>query len=77
MDILCHLCIVFVMLSHLFSADLWAPAGKGLNSLLLFVMFHFPMWYPGSGVVRDVSIPDFCRLSYFFASQPKIRCLVN
>ena len=23
------------------------------------------MWYPGSGVVFDVSIPDLCHLSYF------------
>ena len=24
------------------------------------------MWYPGSGVVFVVSIPDRCRLSYFY-----------
>ena len=46
------------MLSHLFIAALWSPVGKGLTSWLLFVMFncvfsHFPMWYPGSGVVLD------------------------
>ena len=23
------------------------------------------MWYPGSGVVLDVSIPDLCLLTYF------------
>ena len=53
MDHLCYVCLVFVMLSRLFIADLWSPAGKGR----LFVMFnsvcHFPMWYPGSGVVLD------------------------
>ena len=27
------------MLSHLFVAALWSPAGKGLTSWLLFVMF--------------------------------------
>ena len=59
MDHLCNLCLVIVMLLHLFIAALWSPAGKGLTSWLLFVMFivlwlcYFPMWYPGSGVVLD------------------------
>ena len=39
MDHLCYLCLLFVMLSHLFIATLWSPEGKGLTSLLLFVMF--------------------------------------
>ena len=39
MDYLCYSCIVFVMLSRLVIADLWSPEGKGLTSLLLFVMF--------------------------------------
>ena len=26
---LCYLCLVFVMLSRLFIATLWSPAGKG------------------------------------------------
>ena len=38
MDHLCHLCLVFVMLSRLFIAALWSPAGKGLTSWLLFVV---------------------------------------
>ena len=38
MDHLCYLCLVFVMLSRLFIAALWSPAGKGLTSWLLFVM---------------------------------------
>ena len=38
MDQLCYLCLVFVMLSSLFIAALWALAGKGLTSWLLFVM---------------------------------------
>ena len=25
------------------------------------------MWYPGSGVVLDLSIPDLCHLSYFYS----------
>ena len=59
MDHLCYLYLVFFMLSRLFIAALWSPAGKGLTSLLLFaIMFFvtFPcgiLWYPGSGVVLD------------------------
>ena len=34
------LCLVFVMFSGLFFAALWSPAGKGLTSWLLFVMFN-------------------------------------
>ena len=40
MDHLCNLCLVFVKLSCLFIAALWSPAGKGLTSWLLFVMFN-------------------------------------
>ena len=39
MDHLCYLCHVLAMLSRLFIAALWSPGGKGLTSLLLFVMF--------------------------------------
>ena len=39
MDHLCYLCLVIVMLLRLFFAALWSPAGKGLTSWLLFVMF--------------------------------------
>ena len=38
-DHLCFLCLVFLMLSRLFIAALWSPAGKGLTSWLLLVMF--------------------------------------
>ena len=48
MDHLCYLCV-----SRLFIAALWSPAGKGLTSWLLFVMFNCVLWYPGSGVVLD------------------------
>ena len=42
MDHLCYLevCLVFFMLSHLFIAALWSPAGKGLTSWFLFFMFN-------------------------------------
>ena len=57
---LCFLCLVFLMLSRLFIAVLWSPAGKGLTSWHLFVILlcfcYFPMWYPGSGVVLDCII---------------------
>ena len=60
MDHLCYLCPVFLMLSHLFIAALWSPAGKGLTSRLLLVMFivflFFPKLYPGPGMVLDCSV---------------------
>ena len=28
------------------------------------------MWYPWSGVVLDLSIPDLCRISYFNVTRP-------
>ena len=40
MDHLCYLCIMFVMPWCLLIAALWSPAGKGLISWLLFVMFN-------------------------------------
>ena len=61
MDHLCYLCLVFVMLLCLFIAALWSPAGKGLTSWLLFVMFNCTfvtfldqVWY------LIVLIPDLC-----------------
>ena len=38
MDHLYYLCLVFVMLSCLFIAALWSPAGKGLTFWLLNVI---------------------------------------
>ena len=69
MDHLCYLRLVFVMLWRLFIAALWSPAGKGLTSWLLFVMFNctfvtFPcgildqVWY------LNVLISDPCPFSY-------------
>ena len=42
-----------------FIAALWSQAEKGRTSWLLFVISccHFPMWYPGSGVVLDCIDP--------------------
>ena len=45
------------MLSRLFIAALWSPAGKGLTFWLLFVVFNcifvITMWYLRSGVELD------------------------
>ena len=74
MDHLVHLCLVFVMLSCLFIAALWSPAGKGLTSWLLFVMSNcdfvtFPCNILGQVLYLIVSIPYLCRLSYFYVSR--------
>ena len=68
MDHLCYLCLVFDMLSCLFIAALWSPAGKGLTSLLLIVMSNF-VTFP-CGILGHVWYlialnPDLCLLSYF------------
>ena len=70
MDHLCYLCFVFVMLSRLFIAALWSPAGKGLTSWLSFVMFNCVFVTVPCGILGHVwylvvSIPDLCHLSYF------------
>ena len=61
------------MLSRLFIAALWSPAGKGLTSWLSFVMFNcfvtFPCGVLGQVWYLIVSILDLCRLSYFEAGK--------
>ena len=63
------LSLVFVMLSRLFFAALWSPAGKGLTSWLSFVMFNcfLSLSHKISSVGCDiyVSISDLCNLFYF------------
>ena len=61
---------MFVMFSCLFVAALWLPAGKGLTSWLLFVMFNcvfvtFSCSFLGQVWYLIVLIPNLCRLSYF------------
>ena len=69
MDHLCYLCLVFFMLSRLLIASLWSPAGNGLTSWLLFVMFNC-VFVPFRCNILDqvwyfiVSIPDRCCLSF-------------
>ena len=48
------LCVVFCMLSRLFIAALWSPAGKGLTSWLLLVMFIVVVFLLLSNVVSWV-----------------------
>ena len=70
MDHLCYVWLVLVMFSRLFIAALCSPAGKELTSWLLLVMFNcvfvtFPCGILGQVWYLIVSIPDFCRLSYY------------
>ena len=58
------------MLLCLFIAVLWSPAGKGLTSLLSFVMFYCIFVTFSCGILGQVwylivSIPDLCHLDYF------------
>ena len=69
-----NVCLVFVILSRLFIAALWSPAGKGLTSWLLFVMLNcifvtFPCGILGQVWHLIVSFPDPCRLSYFYSEN--------
>ena len=69
-DHVCHLCLVFVMLSRLFIVALWSPAGKGLTSWFLFVMSNcdfvtFPCGILGQVWYFIVLLPDLCRLFNF------------
>ena len=59
------LCLVFLMLSLLFVAALWSPAGKGMTSWLLLVMCFVFLLLLGRVWYLIVSFPDLCRLFYF------------
>ena len=61
---------MFVVLSQLFIAVLWSPAGKGPTSGLSFVMFKcvfdtYPCGILGQMWYLIVSMPDRCHFSYF------------
>ena len=73
MDPFCNLCLVFVMLSHLFIAAMWSPSGKRVT--WLFVMFNcvffvtFPCGILGQVWYLIVTIPDLYGLSYFVVKK--------
>ena len=65
------LCQAFLMLSRLFIAALWLPAGKGLTSWPLLVMFivilvNFPCGILGQVWYLIVSFPGLCRRFYSY-----------
>ena len=83
MDLLCFcsaLCLL-CLCARLFICALWSPAGKGLTSWLSFVLSAVSLslshWYPGSGVVKVVSIPDLCTLTYFIFEILKLSITFN
>ena len=68
------------MHSCLFITALWSPAGNGLTSWLLFVMFNcvfdnFPCGIPGQVWYLIVSVPDLCHFSYFPISKDFVRSI--
>ena len=70
------------MLSHLFIAAVLSPAGKGLTSWLLFVMFNcvfvtFSCGMQGQVWYLIVSFPDLCRHSYLDEFYWPNMCLVT
>ena len=67
-------CFLLCFHARLFIDALWSPAGKGLTSLLSFVMSNcevvtFP-WYPGSGVVLDC-IDSWSLISFLLIKDTK------
>ena len=70
------------MLSRLFIAALWSPAGKGLASWLLLVMFNCDYFTFPCGILDQVwylivSIPDLCRLSNFVENVQNMKPVQN
>ena len=66
MDLLCFsvLCLL-CLCERLFICALWSPAGKGLTSLLSFVVPNCEFCILGQMWYLIVSIPDLCTLTYF------------
>ena len=74
-DLLCYLCLEFVMFLRLFIAALWSPVRKGLTTWLSFVMFNcvyvtFPCNTLGQVWYMIASFPDLCLLSHFYHPNP-------
>ena len=57
MDLLCFFCRLLCLCARLFICDLWSPAGKGLTTWLLFVVYNLSLslshWYSGASVLLD------------------------
>ena len=69
MDRLCYLCLVFLMLSRLFVADLRSPTRDRVDLLALVgdvycILVTFPCGILGQVWYLIVSFPDLCCLSY-------------
>ena len=77
MDHLCYLCLVFVMLLRLFVSALWSPAGKGLTSWVLFVMFNCVfVTFPCDimcHVLYLIFIDSFLLLSFLQLTTPVVK----
>ena len=71
MDHLCYLCFVFFMLSRLFIAALWSPAGKGLTSWLLIVILSvfLSLSYVVSWVRSDTLLYRLLIFAYFLLCE--------
>ena len=72
-------CVCYAF-ARLFIVALWSPAGKGLTSWLLFVIFNcvfvtFPCGILGQVWYLIVLILDICRLSYFKPRPRRLRHL--
>ena len=61
----CYLCFVSVMLSYLFIAAMWSPAGKGLCVMFSISFVTFQSGFLGQVWNLIVSTLDLCLLSYF------------
>ena len=67
--------IIFVLVSGVYNAFVsvhcclavtcWERADTLALVCDVYCICYFPLWYPGSGVVLDLSFPDRCCLSYF------------
>ena len=67
MDHLCYLCFVFVMLSRLFIAALWSPAGKGwpLGSRLWCLIVFLSLSHVACQTLFVLNWPFRCKMGNF------------
>ena len=77
-SVLCLLCLC----TRLFICALWSPAGKGLTSGVLLLVFYFTNGILGQVWYLIVSIPDLCTLTYFVVisgllMEYRMICTVN